>query len=69
MNRVRVGGDGCREYRLKEKFGSTNITKRDVLSAAMYPKVFEEVRQGRGITVARMHTINDVQSFSSACCW
>jgi pyruvate carboxylase len=37
----------CREYRLKEKFGSTNITKRDVLSAAMYPKVFEEVSEAR----------------------
>jgi len=30
------------EYRLKEKFGNTNIGRQDVLSAAMYPKVFEE---------------------------
>ncbi|MEW5296933.1 MAG: hypothetical protein WDW36_000179 [Sanguina aurantia] len=30
------------EYRLKEKYGSTAIRSRDVLSAAMYPKVFDE---------------------------
>ncbi|GAX77798.1 hypothetical protein CEUSTIGMA_g5241.t1 [Chlamydomonas eustigma] len=30
------------EHNLKDKYGSSNITKRDVLSSAMYPKVFEE---------------------------
>ncbi|GBF90515.1 pyruvate carboxylase [Raphidocelis subcapitata] len=30
------------ESRLREKYGARGITKRDVLSAAMYPKVFEE---------------------------
>lgn len=30
------------EYRLKEKYGVANITYRDVLSAALYPKVFDE---------------------------
>jgi pyruvate carboxylase len=27
------------EYRLKEKYGNRAISKRDVLSAALYPKV------------------------------
>ncbi|PNH09743.1 Pyruvate carboxylase 1, partial [Tetrabaena socialis] len=30
------------EYRLKEKYGSGTIANRDVLSAALYPKVFDE---------------------------
>jgi len=30
------------EYRLKEKWGAANISRKDVLSAAMYPKVFDE---------------------------
>lgn len=30
------------EFRLKEKFGAALINKKDVLSAAMYPKVFDE---------------------------
>lgn len=30
------------EYRLKEKYGAGAIAYRDVLSAAMYPKVFDE---------------------------
>ena len=30
------------EYRLKEKYGVNAITNRDVLSAALYPKVFDE---------------------------
>ncbi|KIY92211.1 pyruvate carboxylase subunit A [Monoraphidium neglectum] len=30
------------ESRLKEKYGNSLITHRDVLSAALYPKVFEE---------------------------
>ena len=30
------------QARLEERYGRANITARDVLSAALYPKVFEE---------------------------
>jgi pyruvate carboxylase len=30
------------EARLVDKYGRSNITNKDVLSAALYPKVFEE---------------------------
>jgi len=36
------------EFRLKEKFGAAAISKRDVLSAAMYPKVFDEYMEFTG---------------------
>ena len=38
-----------KEYRLKEKYGPTSVNKRDVLSAAMYPKVREGGARGGAI--------------------
>lgn len=32
------------EARLVERYGRSNITNKDVLSAALYPKVFEEYK-------------------------
>lgn len=34
------------EARLIERYGRNNITNKDVLSAALYPKVFEEYQVG-----------------------
>ena len=35
---------GALEASLKEKHGANSITYRDVLSASLYPKVFDEFK-------------------------
>ena len=37
------------EYRLKDKYGKYAISKKDVLSAAMYPKVGDDGSGGWGV--------------------
>lgn len=39
------------EARLMERYGRTNINNKDVLSAALYPKVFEEYQVRVGVRV------------------